>query len=309
MSEFFKTRVILIGLLASIFTLSGCSRKEQAADGTPGAVQQEKTQEHSGVLFVKIFPESPTSGDELHAVFSSAVSVSWQWEKNGQLLDNEKSPKLARGRFAKGDTISVVVTAGGKEGKASVTIANSPPEIGAVKLAPDYICRGVDVTAIPSGIDADGDEIQYRCTWKVNGEETFDDSLVLKGSRFKKGDRISAVIAPYDSTGTGKAFRTQALMIPDAAPVFTSTPPASFQGKLYTYNAVAHDPDGDTVNYSLAKCPKGMTIDSKSGAIRWPVGTDDTGNHDIELIAQDSEGAKSFQQFSLHITAPSGVAR
>ncbi|MBP1751564.1 MAG: hypothetical protein H6Q57_400, partial [Geobacteraceae bacterium] len=149
MSEFFKTRVILIGLLASIFTLSGCSRKEQAADGTPGASiftlsgcsrkeqaadgtpgaeQQKKTQEHSGELFVKILPESPTSGDDLHAVFSSAVSVSWQWEKNGQLLENEKTPKLARGRFAKGDTISVVVTAGGKEGKASVTIANSPPE-------------------------------------------------------------------------------------------------------------------------------------------------------------------------------------
>jgi hypothetical protein len=309
LSEFFKTRVILIGLLASVCALSGCSRKEQAADGTPGAVEQKKTQEHSGELFVKILPESPTTGDELHAVFSSAVSVSWQWQKNGQLLENEKNPKLATSRFAKGDSISVVVTAGGKVGKASVTIANSPPEIGAVRLTPDYVCRGVDITAVPNSKDADGDEIRYRCTWKVNGEDTYDDSLVLKGDRFKKGDRISAVITPYDSEGTGKAFMTQALTVPDAAPVFTTIPPGSFQGKMYTYNAVAHDPDGDAVNYSLAKSPKGMTIDSKSGAIRWPVGADDTGNHDIELIAQDSEGAKSFQQFSLHTTTPAGVAR
>jgi hypothetical protein len=303
------TRLILIVLLASIFTLPGCSRKEQAADGAPDTAQQEKTQEHTGELYVKILPESPTSGDDLQAVFSSAVSVSWQWDKNGQPLENEKTPKLARSRFAKGDTISVVITAGGKEGKASVTIANNPPEIGAVRLTPDYACRGIDITAVPSGGDADGDEIRYRCTWKVNGEDTYDDSLVLKGDRFKKGDRISAVITPCDSEGTGKAFTTQALTVPDAAPVFTSTPPGSFQGKMYTYNAVAHDPDGDLVIYSLAKSPKGMTVDSKSGAIRWPVGADDAGNHDIELIAQDSEGAKSFQQFSLHITTPSGVAR
>ncbi len=298
-------RFFLAGLLIGIVALNGCSKESSASKGSAGPEQQTKIQQHAGDLFVKILPESPTSSDDLQAVFSSSGSASWRWEKNGQILENEKAPRLTKNRFAKGDTISVIVTAGGKEGKASVTIANSPPEVMAVRLTPDYICRGVEVTAVPNGVDADGDEIRYNCKWIINAEDVSEEAYVLRGDKIKKGDRVSATVTAYDSYGTGKAYKTQAFVVPNAAPVFTSTPPDSFKGGTYTYKAVARDPDGDDITYSLTACPKGMTIDGKSGTITWPIHRNDSGSHTVEVVAQDSEGAKAFQQYSLNITLPS----
>lgn len=296
-------RLICAGFLAVL--LVGCSKKENAARSSKVYAQQ-----HSGSLLVRIIPESPTSNDDLQAVFSEGGStLSWRWEKNGQVLEGENTPRLSKSRFAKGDAISVTVTAGGREGKASVTIANSPPEIRSVRFTPDHICSGVDLTAVPDGFDADGDEQRFSCKWLVNGEETGADTAVLQGDKIKKGDLVSVSITPNDGESAGKTFRTQSITIPKGCPVFVSTPPASFKGTQYTYNAVARDPDGDGVTYSLATAPAGMTINEKTGLINWPVTKESSGTHDIEIIARNSEGGKASQRYSLNITLPFGATQ
>jgi len=183
--------LILAGLFVGLMALPGCSREQQSPGSTDSAKQQNKPQQHSGILYVKILPDSPTSGDNLQAVFNEGGSVTWRWEKNGSILENEKTPRLAKTQFTRGDTITVVVTSGGKEGKAVVTIANSLPEIRSVRFTPEYICRGEDVTAMVNGFDADGDEVRFSCKWIINGEESSQDTMILKGDKIKKGDSLS----------------------------------------------------------------------------------------------------------------------
>ena len=77
-----------------------------------------------------------------------------------------------------------------------------------------------------------------------------------------------------------------------------------FKGFTYTYDAVAEDPDGDVVTYSVASAPKGMTIDRDTGNIVWQFTKMDEGSHTIEVIAQDSEGLRGFQKYTLSITIP-----
>jgi hypothetical protein len=67
---------------------------------------------------------------------------------------------------------------------------------------------------------------------------------------------------------------------------------------------MAEDPDGDLITYSLVAPPAGMTIDSKTGMIQWKIGGDQAGNHTIEIVAQDPEGAKTSQKYILAITIP-----
>jgi hypothetical protein len=298
---------VIAGLLASL--LAGCSKEGRSAKAKAVPGGRTHIQRHSGSIAVSIIPESPTSGDDLRAVLSEGGNnLIYRWEKNGQILEGENSPRLTKNNFASGDTISVTVKAGNREGNASVTIANSPPEIRSVRFTPDLICKGVDITAVPDGFDADGDEIRYECKWIINGEETTEDSLVLKGNRIKTGDTVSAAITPYDTYDSGKTYRTQTITVPKAAPFFTSVPPSTFRGKIYTYNAVAKEPDGGSISYSLASAPDGMTIDEKTGRVSWPIKEGSAGLNNIEIVAQSSEGGKAVQRYSLNITLQPGAS-
>jgi hypothetical protein len=298
----FCKKILLAGLFVGVTALPGCNAEKQPAGGAGVSGQLIKPQQHSGTLSVKILPESPTSSDDLQAVFNEGGTVAVQWEKNGRVLENEKSPRLAKKQFARGDTVTVTISSGDKEGKATVGIANSFPEVRSVRFTPDYIVRGENVTVVVDGLDADSDEIRFRYRWFVNGEEIFQDTPVLQGDKIKKGDRVSAVITPEDIYGVGKPFKTQLVSVPNASPWFISTPPADFKGNVYSYSAEARDPDGDDVAYSLVTFPVGMMIDRKSGKITWPVSSNSVGSHPVEVEAEDSEGAKASQKYLLKIS-------
>jgi len=117
---------------------------------------------------------------------------------------------------------------------------------------------------------------------------------------FKRGDTVSLAVVPSDGEGEGRAY-TRVFTVPDACPVFTSTPPSHFRGTVYTYRAVAVDPDGDAVTYLLGSAPQGMSIDAKTGILTWQLKSADVGTHDIEVTAQDPSGGKTTQRYSLTI--------
>jgi hypothetical protein len=298
-------RIMLASLLAGVTVFLGCdSGKQPAGDGTNVSGQLIRPQQHSGILPVKILPDSPSSSDNLQAIFSDGGTVGLRWEKNGQVLGNEKTPRLASRQFARGDTITLAITSGGKTGKATVSIANSLPEVRSVRFTPEYICRGENVTVVADGFDADGDEVRFSYEWSINGDSIPQDSEVLQGDKIKKGDRVLVVIVPQDNYGTGKPFKTQVISIPNASPWFISIPPTDFKGNMYSYAAEARDPDGDAITYSLVTFPEGMKIDSKTGMVTWPISETSAGSHEIEVAAQDSEGAKASQKYLLNIILP-----
>ncbi|MHC1698471.1 MAG: Ig domain-containing protein [Geobacteraceae bacterium] len=298
-------RVVLAGLLAGVTVFLGCdSEKHPAGDGTGASGQLIRPQQHSGVLPVKILPDSPSSSDDLQAVFNDGGTVGVRWEKNGSILASEKTPRLAKQQFARGDTVTLTITSGGKTGKAIVSIANSLPEVRSARFTPEYICRGENVTAVTDGFDADADEVRFIYKWFINGDSIPQDSEVLQGDKINKGDRVSVIIVPQDNYGTGKPFKSQVISIPNASPWFISIPPTDFKGNMYSYAAKARDPDGDAITYSLVTFPEGMKIDSNNGMVTWPISATSAGSHTIEVAAQDSEGAKASQKYLLKIILP-----
>lgn len=284
--------------------VSACNGGKSTSDDVSSAGPKSMQQQRFGSLRVNILPETPTSGDDLQAVLSDGGAVAWRWERNGRIIDNERTSRLAKRHFVRGDTIAVIVTTGGKEGKALVGIANALPVVRSIRLTPEYISRGEDVTVVADVYDPDGDDVGISCAWNINSDEYQLDSLVLPGDRIKKGDRVSATITPSDKYGKGKPFSTQTFTIPNGSPWFVSTPPSLFSGNIYTYAAEARDPDGDPVTYTLVSFPEGMIIDRKSGQISWKISSAHVGSHTIEIQAEDNEGAKGSQKYSLNITLP-----
>jgi len=84
------------------------------------------------------------------------------------------------------------------------------------------------------------------------------------------------------------------------APMITSSPITSWLiDLLYTYNVVATDTDGDTLNYSLTSNPTGMTIDSSTGVISWTPNA--IGDYNVTLKVSDG-GLFDTQSFTITIS-------
>lgn len=260
-----------------------------------------------GKLSVKLLPEAPTSTTPLQAVcdYKGTGAMTYRWERNSQMLAGEQGTILnPENRFSKGDRISVTVTVEGMSVSSAVMIGNSPPTVASVAFKPEIIYRGIDITAEPVGSDPDGDNVQFNYRWSINGEDLSDNSAVLPGNRFKRGDRIILTITPSDSDSTGVPFITNPIIIPNAPPRFISTPLTSFQGETYTYQSRAEDPDEDQLTYSLVSGPQGMNVDPQTGVVSMKIGKEHSGSHEIEIAAQDPQGMKANQKYTLTLTIP-----
>ncbi|MEK6853936.1 MAG: hypothetical protein AABX60_01255, partial [Nanoarchaeota archaeon] len=222
--QWIKYTPLLLGLIVVIIFLSARGKKEKAVvEKIPSAEEKnvaipdvKKGMQPAGKLIVKIIPDVPTVKQNLEAVITAAGSATYKWEKNGAIIDGENTQRLSKERFKKGDRISVTATANGEEAGVSVVIKNSPPEIRSVQFSPEHIYSGVDISATPKWFDADGDAVNYRYQWIINGDEpAMEDKPVLKGGRFKRGDTVYVRIIPFDTEDNGEVYTTRPLTIPN----------------------------------------------------------------------------------------------
>ncbi len=307
-------RRLLPALLLVVLGLFACTRDgRQAGRTAPNApgLPASAGPGTGGDPRVTIVPAAPTVRSAVQVElsgFSSAENAVYRWTRNGQAVEGVNGPALSLENFSKGDSVSVAVSAGGREAAASVTIVNSPPVITSVPFSPEDIHGGADITVSPTATDADGDLIRFSYVWKVNGREAGGDGPALQGSLFRKGDRISLTVTPSDNEGPGPVFASKELVIPNASPRFTTTPPSEFRGETYAYQAAAEDPDGDRITYSLGQAPQGMAIDAHTGLVTWTIGRSQGGAHVIEVIAQDADGGRDTQRYTLSVTIPEGAS-
>ena len=294
----------------------GCANSEQSSVQNSPSLQRQATASHRADevqkppenTLARIVPDFPTAATDLCAISSGRGEVTYRWARNGTVIQRENRPALSRNHFSKGDEISVIVTAGRKEGTASVVIGNSLPQITSVRISPEHIYRGVDMTAAPEAMDPDGDQVRLNYRWSINDVDLPVNEPVLRGDVFKRGDRVILTIIPSDGEDEGTPFISRSFTIQNAPPGFVSVPPKDFKEETYAYRAAAEDPDGDALTYSFATAPAGMTIDSKSGAVTWKINKEHAGTHTIEIIAQDPEGLKAFQKYSLSIAIPKAAS-
>lgn len=248
-----------------------------------------------------LLPESPTSNDFLLAVFrGESGRPQYRWEKNSTTLEGEVLDRLTVNHLSKGAVITVTVDNAGKSHSASVTIGNLPPTVRQVSLVNPVIHRGVDIELIASGEDVDGDDVSFQYAWFRNGSQIDAiDGPKLPGDQFSRDDQISFRVIPFDGVETGAPYEGTAITIPNAPPVFVSTPPLQFLSETYSYQARAQDPDGDEVTYALENPPPGMKINSKTGQISWPLVDLSAGEYRISIVAADTFGQKGYQEYSL----------
>ena len=173
-------------------------------------------------------------------------------------------------------------------------VQNNPPRIVSVAFANPYIHRGIDIEAIPYAEDEEGDYIDYRYRWFLNGEELFDnDTYMLAGNHFLKGDRVALWVVPFDDYGTGPTFYGSDLTVPNAPPIFEAGESIQFENYKFSFQARATDADDDVLIYSLVGAPEGMVVDSQSGLVEW-IGSQDQNNpFSVQVIVTDTEGAQA----------------
>ena len=73
--------------------------------------------------------------------------------------------------------------------------------------------------------------------------------------------------------------------------------------EVYEYAVEAKDPEGDAVSFELEAGPTGMVIDRTSGRVIWKVPLSVRGTHHVKIVAADTKGARSWQEFDLSIPA------
>jgi hypothetical protein len=212
------------------------------------------------------------------------------------------SASSERGAALPVEPVVSAATVADSGGGGSSAGGNRPPRVIAVPFKEARIHRGVDIEVMPEGLDPDGDLVDFRYEWFINGEKLTDfDEPVLPGDRFQKGDRIALRIVPSDGKVDGLPFTGQPFTVPNAPPRFTSSPPQQFEAQTYLYESRAEDPDGEALTYSLEAGPPGMTIDAGTGKVAWQIGQEQAGDHLVKIVAQDAEGLKAVQEYSLII--------
>ena len=124
---------------------------------------------------------------------------------------------------------------------------------------------------------------------------------------------VSVVVRDDDGNGLGMVQTFTLTVRANGAPSITSPPVTTINaGKLYKYDVIASDPDGDPLEYELTLTngtpTNALTID-EFGRIRWQTTTDDAGNTiNFDVGVNDSYAASSTPQQIQIIPASDDVA-
>ena len=101
-------------------------------------------------------------------------------------------------------------------------------------------------------------------------------------------------------TGDGTAQSFELLFTrPESGFVLGSVPVVVNQS--YTYPALAVDPDGDLLTYSLITAPEGANIGASTGAVNWNPPA--VGTYDFSIQADDGRGGVAVQDFAVVVRA------
>lgn len=183
-------------------------------------------------------------------------------------------------------------------GNAAPQVTSSPAT-GAVVGAPYRY--DVDAT------DPDGDTLAFSLTEAPAGM-SIDAATGLIGWT-PGASQLGAHAVSVQVRDPGGLVATQAFSVTvavgNAAPQFTSAAPdAATVGVEYRYAAVAADPNGDTLVYSLTQAPAGMTVQASTGLVRWTPSPGQIGNQTVTLRVGDPGGLAATQTYTIVVAAP-----
>ncbi|MES2307337.1 MAG: Ig-like domain-containing protein [Verrucomicrobiota bacterium] len=182
--------------------------------------------------------------------------------------------------------------------------ANLPPTITSVAQTEAGITSlyRYAVTAT----DPEGDTITFKLLTAPSGMTIDSTSGVILWTPTSSQLGLQNVeVSAQDSFGgiTSQGFQIHVdTTVRNNPPVFSVSPQVRIgTGLLYQLTATASDPDGETVAYSLAQSPAGMSINSSSGLVSYQANT--AGTFTVQIRATDPRGGVGRLDYSLTVGA------
>lgn len=184
----------------------------------------------------------------------------------------------------------------------TVTRLNRPPQI--LSQAPATGRVGTLYTYQVAATDPDlgaGDTLTFSLQGPPAGM-TISPTGLIQWMPAQQG-ALGATVRVTDSAGlTASQTFTVNVLPANQPPVITSVAPLNASvGGLYTYAAVATDPDGDALTWSLVQGPTGLTIQPTTGLVAWTPTTSQQSAHPVTIRVQDSLGAGVNQSFTITV--------
>ncbi len=131
---------------------------------------------------------------------------------------------------------------------------NHPPVVKSVMILPTPVVLSEPITVSVDAQDIDGQNIQYRYRWLVNGEIIDGQTTVsFPHELLKQGDQVAAEVTPFDGVIEGTPVRSAATSVVNTAPIITHLSVGydlDARASRIIANAEVIDPDQDPVTVS-----------------------------------------------------------
>lgn len=209
--------------------------------------------------------------------------------------------------FQQNDLVSVEVTLVNADDGTSpppatdtVKIGNNPPVVKEIRLSPIPVFAGEAIRAEVISEDIDGDFVNLTYAWQVNRQPVpSNDRDTLEGDHVRSTDQIIVFVTPSDSFSKGVQQVSPLMTVTNRSPEIVSFSPRQDEGKIYRYQVVAKDPDGDQLHYLLVEGPPGMKIDPASGLVDWEIVPFSKAQSHVRVEANDAKGGRVMQTFTI----------
>lgn len=315
-------RAACLGAAAAALVL-GCGDTVQTPSGRSMSAQVDTTAAAAArpnapprIASLSIDPRHPHAGEIVRAVASVSdpdgdpTHLRFRWRAGGQPLaatgESTTLPDLAKDARIEVEAIASDGRLDSEPMTASASMANRAPQIAKVEFDRAAEIRAGDpVVALVDADDPDGDPVQLSYQWIVNDHvvEHDGDGATFDTKELHRGDRIALRVVASDGEDQSEGFDTPSLILGNAAPTITSTPPPGMaEDGSYRYAVEASDPDRDrSLRFRLGEAPEGATIDPVSGEFAWRPSARQTGTHAIEVIVADGHGGEAKQRFEVRV--------
>jgi hypothetical protein len=171
---------------------------------------------------VWIEPKTGYANDRLQArakasdIDGDSILYTFQWEKNGVILREEKSEILEHGLFKKGDSIVARVTPDDREMEGvpkktdPIVISNGPPIIIS---SPPIKIEGEKYSYQVKASDPDGDPISYILNFKPKGMEIDRDTGIIQWEVRKEDKGSHSIEIEVSDPEGAKSFQRFTLSV------------------------------------------------------------------------------------------------